>query len=283
MANVSLEEFKKKLMEINEISTLPQVMARIMKIVTDENSCAADLAKEITKDKSLTAKILKIVNSAYYGFYREIVKVSDAVVVLGFNEIKRLSLAMSVLDMFGKDKQAEHRLALWNHSLMCAAMSDILEKEWGLQHHGAFTAGILHDIGKAVLDQYFPPMFAAVQVLMHEHSIQAYEAEQRLFGFDHSDIGSWLSEKWNLPQNLIEAIKTHHQPEQARIEPELAKVVFVANRLANEFLKIKSAGLKPAEVAYEGDPDFLPEKKLELLLQLDNRITGSTAADLIMS
>ena len=276
-----VQQFKKKLMEINEISTLPQVMSRIMQIVTDENSCASDLAGEITKDKSLTAKILKIVNSAYYGFYREIVKVSDAVVVLGFNEIKRLSLAMSVLDMFGKDKRAQHRLVLWNHSLSCAAMSDILEKEWRLRSRGAFTAGLLHDIGKAVLDQYFPPMFAAVQVLVHEQSLRPFEAERRLFGFDHSDIGSWLSEKWNLPPNLIEAIRCHHRPESAQLEPELSRTVFVANRLANEYMRLKIAGLSILDVALEGDPDFTPEKKVELLQELDKRVSGSTAADLI--
>lgn len=278
---VSLDRFKKKLMEINEISTLPQVMARIMEIVTDETSCAADLASEITKDKSLTAKILKIVNSAYYGFYREIVKVSDAVVVLGFNEIKRLSLAMSVLDMFGKNKRTQHRLQLWNHSFACAAMSDILEREWGLRNSGAFTAGLLHDIGKAVLDQYFPPMFAAVQVLAHENSLQEYEAERRLFGFDHADIGSWLSEKWNLPQNLIEAIRCHHRPESARDEPELARVVYVANRLANEFLRAKTAGLLILDAANEGDPEFPPDKKVKLLRELDKRVGGSTASELI--
>ncbi len=279
--NVSVEQFKKKLMDINEISTLPQVMAKIMRIVTDENSCATDLAKEIAKDKSLTAKILKIVNSAYYGFYREIVKVSDAVVVLGFNEIKRLSLAMSVLDMFGRNKQAEHRLALWNHSLACAAMSDILEREMAVKTHGAFTAGILHDIGKAVLDQYFPPMFAAVQVLVHEQSMQPYEAERHLFGFDHADIGCWLSEKWNLPEELTEAIRRHHQPASIAEGAELARIICLANRLANEFMRIKGAGLSIHDVALEGDPDFSPQKKAQLLLELDSRVCGSTAADLI--
>ncbi|RJP19149.1 MAG: HDOD domain-containing protein [Candidatus Abyssobacteria bacterium SURF_5] len=279
--NLSINQFKKKLMEIHEISTLPQVMARIIEIVTDENSCATDLAAEITKDKSLTAKILKIVNSAYYGFYREIVKVSDAVVVLGFNEIKRLSLAMSVLDMFRKDKRTQHRISLWNHSLACAAMSDIIERERGLRNRGAFTAGLLHDIGKAVLDQYFPPMFAAVQVLVHEQSLQFYEAERQLFGFDHSDIGCWLTEKWNLPQNLIEAIRCHHRPETAQTEPELARIVYLANRLSNEFVRMKNSGLTVQNVALEGDPDFAPEKKVQLLLELEQRVAGSTAADLI--
>lgn len=279
--NVPIEQFKKKLMEIHEISTLPQVMAKIMRIITDDNSCAADLAKEIAKDKSLTIKILKIVNSAYYGFYREIVKVSDAVVVLGFNEIKRLSLAMSVLDMFGKDKRTQQRLSLWNHSLTCAAMSDILEKEWHLGNQGAFTAGLLHDIGKAIVDQHFPSMFAAIQLAMYEQGLQFHEAERRLFGFDHAEIASWVSEKWNLPENLVEAIRRHHHPESTETEPQLTKVVYVANRLANEFTRIKTSGSLIVEVAHEGDPEFSPEKKVELFLELNNRVGDSTAADLI--
>ncbi|UCD57729.1 MAG: HDOD domain-containing protein, partial [Candidatus Hydrogenedentota bacterium] len=202
-------------MEITEISTLPQVMVRIMEIITDEDSSATDLANEIAKDASLTAKILKMVNSAYYGFYREIVKVSDAVVVLGFSEIRRLSLAISVLDMFGGSR-AKHRLEFWNHSFACAAMSDILAKEWGMHDNGAFTAGLLHDIGKAVLDQYFASMFSAVQACMQERSLKAHEAEGQLLGFDHTDIGYWLSERWNLPMSLSEAIHCHHRPESAR-------------------------------------------------------------------
>ncbi len=280
--DVSVEQFKKKLAEVREISTLPQVMTRIMQIITDENSCAVDLANEIAKDKSLTAKVLKMVNSAYYGFYREIVRVSDAVVVLGFNEIRRLSLAISVLDIFGRSKRSEIRMKLWNHSLACAALSDILAKQWRVHDSGAFTAGLLHDIGKAVLDQYFSSMFAAVQASMQKDSLKTHEAERLLFNFDHADIGCWLCEQWNLPVSLSEAIRNHHRIESAEEEElPLAKVVRVANNLANEFAELKSAGLSVTDVYFESDGEFPPEKKVEMFLELEKRMKSSKAADIL--
>ena len=290
----SADNFKKKLNEIREISTLPQVMTRIMEVITCEHSSATDLATEIAKDASLTAKILKMVNSAYYGFYREIAKVSDAVVVLGFNEIRRLSLAISVLDAFGM-RNEDDRLAFWNHSFICAAMSDILAKKRHLQEQGAFTAGLLHDIGKSILDQYFSDMFVAVQEHMRENSLKAHESENALFGFDHADIGYWLSERWNLPVTLGEAIHYHHQPESATELPELAGVVHIADKLSIEFMLAKK---KPAiqtteetevideadkitEVDEVGEFDIGPEEKAELLSELEERIEDSTLKSIL--
>jgi putative nucleotidyltransferase with HDIG domain len=275
----SIENFKKRLAEIKEISTLPHVMTRIMEIITDEQSSAVDLAEEIANDTSLTAKILKMVNSAYYGFYREISEVSDAVVVLGFNEIRRLSLAISVLDMIG-GKSKEHRVAFWNHSFSCAAMSDILVKERRIAEQGAFTAGLLHDIGKAILDQYFNDMFNAVQDRMRQNSLSFYEAERELFGFDHADIGYWLAERWNLPVTLGEAIHYHHQPELATEMPELAQVVHLADKLSIEFINSKIGIVPEGDKAAEDDGDLEPEEKKRLLLQLEERISDSALLDM---
>jgi putative nucleotidyltransferase with HDIG domain len=277
----SVENFKKKLAEIKEISTLSHVMIKIMEIITDENSSAVDLAAEIAKDASLTAKILKMVNSAYYGFYREISKVSDAVVVLGFNEIRRLSLAISVLDRFG-GKAGVQRVAFWNHSFSCAAMSDILAGEWRLQDQSAFTAGLLHDIGKMILDQYFPDMFSAIQEREQERSLTASEAEISLYGFDHAVIGYWLSERWNLPINLGEAIRCHHRPEEATEMPELARLVHVADKLSIELVKAGSDEPREEGALDKGENDGMTsEKRMELLGRLEERVKDSTIMDFL--
>lgn len=276
----SVEKFKKNLTEIQEISTMPHVMTRIMEIITNENSSATDLADEVSKDTSLTAKILKIVNSAYYGFYREIDKVSDAVVVLGFNEIRRLSLAISVLDIF-RGRREGHRLMFWSHSFICAAMCDILAKEWRMQDHGAFTAGLLHDIGKPVLDQYFGEMFSAIQACMYERSIRAHEAEGLLYGFDHADIGYWLSERWNLPVGLSEAIHYHHRPDDAQLMPRLTQLVHLANELSNEYMKLKARGLSMNEIATNRNNDAMPDEKIALLLDLEKRIKDTTIMEIL--
>ena len=277
----AVKEFKKKLMEIREISTLPHVMMRIMEIITDDNSSATELAKEIANDASLTAKILKMVNSAYYGFYREIVKVSDAVVVLGFNEIRRLSLAISVLDMFRGPKE-DRRLKHWNHSFMCGAMSDILAKEWRIEDKGAFTAGLLHDIGKVVLDQYFSNMFFAIQARMSECGERFHEAERSLYEFDHADIGHWVSEKWNLPVSLSEAIRCHHRPEIAQVAPDLVKVVHAADTLCLEYVNLKTAKLSASDIDGEADVGVPTEQKADLLLKLEQRIRNSTGITAII-
>jgi len=279
----SVEDFKRRLAEIREISTLPQVMMRIMEIITDDRSSAIDLAEEIAKDTSLTAKILKMVNSAYYGFYREISKVSDAVVVLGFNEIRRLSLAISVLDRFGGGSD-ERRVAFWNHSFACAAMSDILAREQHLQDQGAFTAGLLHDIGKAILDQYFSEMFEAVRERKGQNGLGTHEIERELFGFDHADVGYWLSERWNLPVTLSEAIHYHHRPESATEMPELAQLVHLADKLANEFMgagasKDSQDDGSPEEPEEEED-GLDAERKAELLSLLKERVEDSTLIDI---
>ncbi len=279
----SVKDFKKKLLDIKEISTLPQIMSRIMQIITDEKSCASDLAEEIAKDKSLTAKILKIVNSAYYGFYREIVKIPDAVVVLGFNEIRRLSLAISVFDMFGGTERAEHRLRLWNHSLACAAMCDILAKEWGVQEKGAFTAGLLHDIGKTVLDQYFPSMFTAVQEYMEQRSVRAHEAERILFGFDHADIGFWLSDRWNLPATLSEAIRYHHRTQGGVDLSKITELVQAADELVNDYEKIRMTGQTlSAVLGNEESGNLAPDKKLSLLHELERRSRNPHSAHIFI-
>jgi putative nucleotidyltransferase with HDIG domain len=277
----SIDNFKKRLADIREISTLPHVMMRIMEIVTDENSSAVDLAAEIAQDTSLTAKILKMVNSAYYGFYREIAEVSDAVVVLGFNEIRRLSLAISVLDKFG-GKTEGHRVAFWNHSFACAAMSDILAKERRMEEQGAFTAGLLHDIGKSILDQYFNDMFVAVQERMLECSLPSHEVERDLYGFDHADVGYWLAERWNLPVTLGEAIRYHHRPESATEMPEMAQLVHLADILSNEFMELRAgATLEPGE-AVEGEDGLDPGEKNNLLMRLEERIGDSPLIDIFI-
>jgi len=154
-------------------------------------------------------------------------------------------------------------------------MSDILARDNAAGGTGAFTAGRLHDIGIAVLDQYFPAMFSKIQACMNERSLSDHEAEQFLYGFDHGDIGYWLSERWNLPINLSEAIRYHHNPALANGAPQLARLVHVADILTNEFMKTKAEELSSLET---GDVQevFPPDKKEEVFRELEKRIKDST-------
>ena len=230
----SPDNLRRQVEDIREVATLPHVMLRILEVVSNDNASAEDLSGEIAADASLTAKILKIVNSAYYGFYREIALLTDAVVVLGFEEIKRISLAMSVLGMFGdRTTRDQARMAFWEHSFHTAAMAELLERDLGRGGRGAFTAGLLHDIGRAVLDQSFPDLHQAIVANERDTVRTAAVVEQELLGTTHAEIGFWLAERWNLPQVLSEAIRYHHAPTQAVEGAMMAATVHVADVLVH--------------------------------------------------
>lgn len=229
----SAETLRRKVEAIPGVATLPHVMARILELVDDESSSATDLGAEIAADTSLTAKLLKIVNSAFYGFPRQIAQVSEAVVVLGYEEIKRISLATSVIGMFGDGSPHEDgRLRFWTHSLHTAALAELLEREGGRGGKGAFTAGVLHDLGRIVLDQFFPEINRAIEHQEAAENRTPVEIEQELLGVTHADIGYWLAERWNLPPVLAEAIQLHHRPKRAT-EGTLAAAVHVADVLVH--------------------------------------------------
>lgn len=228
------EKLRHQVADIREVGTLPHVMLRILDIVADERSSAADLADAIATDTSLTAKILKIVNSAFYGFYREIALVADAVVVLGFEEIKRISLAISVVGMLGgKSARDERRLRFWHHCFQTAALADLIERDLTRGSQGAFTAGLLHDIGRALLDQHFPDMFAAIAAEEAATHRTTAEVERALLGVDHGEIGFWLADGWNLPPQLAEAIRFHHAPDLATEGARLAATVHIADTMVH--------------------------------------------------
>lgn len=228
------EQLRRQVEDIREVATLPHVMLRILEVIGDPNASARSLSQEIAADASLTAKILKIVNSAYYGFYREIVLLNDAVVVLGFEEIKRICLAISVLGMLGGDSpQDEERLHFWRHCFDTAALAELIARELHRGSQGAFTAGLLHDIGRAVLDQKFPELYDAVRRCQTEAGCAAAQAEEALLGVTHAEVGFWLAERWNLPPLLAEAIRFHHQPGAATDGAPMAAVVHIADVLAH--------------------------------------------------
>jgi putative nucleotidyltransferase with HDIG domain len=239
---VSLKDLIDK---VSNLPTLPTVMTRIIRKAEDPATSVKDIVDIIEVDQALTMKILKIVNSAYYGFRQRIATIERAVVILGFNNVKNLALSASVFDTLGGEGRGEfNRAKFWGHSIGCGVTTKALAMK--LRYHPqsleeAFTAGLLHDIGKVVLDKYVHEEFSEVVRTAAWRDMLIAEAEREVLGADHADMGHWLAIKWGLPKSLKEVIAYHHNPEAAMEAKELTGLVHFADILVRR-RKIGSGG-----------------------------------------
>jgi putative nucleotidyltransferase with HDIG domain len=238
MAQGCVTDVRERVYALDELATLPSTLVRILSVVQDESTTALDLAAEVTADPALTLKILGTVNSSYYGFHRQIGSIPDAVVILGFDEVERLALAISVINLFGRDQESARALhMLWRHSLACSVVAGCLEARYRVELpaiRGAHIAGLLHDIGKAVIAQYFPEAVMPIVRLVQEEGVMVSEAEREVLdGYTHSDIGAWVAERWALPEDLVESIANHHTPEAVGPDRVLTHAAHLADCICN--------------------------------------------------
>ena len=228
------ERLKKITQSIIGLPTLPTVITQLIGIIDNPKTSARNVAQLISTDQALTAKILKLANSAFYGFPRKIATVDLAVVVLGFETVKSLGLSVSVLERFsgqGENTQFD-RQKFWEHSIGCGVAAKLLASKLRYRVTGeAFAAGILHDIGKLVLSQYFPADFQQILEVMHSQKVYIGTAEEQVMGVTHAEVGGWLAERWNLPGQLEEAISFHHTPGKLSRGSELTALIHLADFL----------------------------------------------------
>ena len=233
----SVNELKSRIEALDEIATLPHVMAQIMAVTESEESTAEDLAEVISTDQALSAKLLKTVNSPFYGIRREILSVQDCVVMLGFNSVKQVATAISVFDTLGKGKDDQYdQQGLWRHSLAAATIAnhfDLQHRPTNEEVRGAYLAGLLHDIGKAVLNQLAPDQMAAIMQDVVGGGTPYLEAEEKLLGVTHCHIGLWTATAWNFPPALTKSIYHHHSPQECPEPRILAQITHTADALAN--------------------------------------------------
>jgi HD-like signal output (HDOD) protein len=218
----------------NELATFSRSLTEILHITQSASGNAKQLAAVISKDPALATKILRTVNSCFYAIDRTIENVEDAVVVLGFAEVERLSLAISVINQFsGRRAYANLLQQLWRHSLVCAVAAETLLELYRIRTISpseVYMAALLHDIGKAVILQVFPEVLPAILEAMERSGATAYAAEHRLLGgATHCAIGAWASEQWNLSLATVEGIQLHHTPNETPGAATLPKLIYMAD------------------------------------------------------
>jgi len=205
----------KELDKIDSLPTLPVIASQLLKLMSDDTSSINKLANLISSDPAITSRILAIANSAFYGVRKQIDTIRLAMVVLGINEIRNIILSISIFKTF-KDRGSDasfDRNKFWQHTIATAHFARIIKSEMNIPTHGEeFTSGLIHDIGKIILDQYFHEPFLKALKLSGEKNISGYAAEKKYVGMTHMEVGTWLAKKWMLPPNLIDGIEYHHSP-----------------------------------------------------------------------
>jgi putative nucleotidyltransferase with HDIG domain len=229
---------------IEDLPTLPRTVFRITELVNDPKSSAKDLAIIITEDQVLTARLLKLVNSSFYGFPQPVETVTAAIVLVGFDAIRNLLLTSSVLDFFPsrRGKVRREQESLWDHSLGCAIGAKTIGAHLRLEKlEELFVAGLLHDIGKIVEMMFLPAEFGRIMERVKANGGLISDAEEEVLGVTHAEIGRQLAVRWKLPPKLVEVIARHHRPAEAGPFAPEATIVHLADILARS-LDLGSGG-----------------------------------------
>ena len=224
---------------ITKIHSIPQVAFKIIRMIRENRSNLEDIAREIKQDQVITAKLLRLCNSAFFNMKLKADSIDRALVLVGEKHLLQTVMSAAFEDFFtGNSKgYSQCKGGLFNHALGTALISEKLaQMTQCVQSDIAYTAGLLHDIGKVVLDQYmgkaYPFFYRRTQI----DNDNLFSAEKETFGITHDEVGAILSEQWSLPEILIDAIKNHHNPDNSVTDNVLTSVVYLADLLMSRFL-----------------------------------------------
>ena len=234
MGTLSPEFTKELLGAIDRMRAFPVSVQNILKL-TGEVACAPrDLVEVIDKDPIVTIKVLKVVNSAYYGLPRQITSIDHAVVLLGFNTIKNLALGIAALSILpSRTLDAFDSIKYQRHSLIVAGLCRNLGSRFpAIEPHDFFIAGLLHDFGKVVLAQVMPAQFQKSLEYAVWHEVSLHSALMEVTGINHAEVGAMLLEQWRFPAPMVQAIRTQYETDQQ--DSPLALCVFVANQISKK-------------------------------------------------
>jgi len=266
-------QLHKIIMTTRDLPAMPQVAGKVLELSSDPNTSAAQLQQVIADDQAMAARILKIANSAMYSCSRKIKTLTEAIVMLGFNSIRSLvvtSAARNLYQTSGTRSGLKERL-LWEHSIGCAfACRKIAQQRHPALAEEAFLAGLMHDIGKLVLNLQVPEKFDEIVQIVYNEGRCFHETERALLDFDHTHVGSLLVNKWKLSPVLEDVILEHHNEEVFTEDRPLLLYLDLANRICRK-----------AGVGFTDEPDLdLVDSPSNRILRLSPEAIEQTMTEL---
>lgn len=230
---IKLEQILKR---VQDIPPLPSSALRVLDMLKQPETSAKDLEYAIGQDPALTAGILRQANSAFYGYARRISSLQEAIVLLGFQVIQSLAMTAAIAPVLktpivGYEVEQD---GLWKHSILTGIAAKSMCKRLRIPYADtAFTAGLLHDIGKLIISIYLQQIGDYMLERVNLSQLSYAELEEKVIGFNHATVGGYTATGWNLPDDLVECIAYHHAPEDAPGNIPLVSVVHIADGLAN--------------------------------------------------
>lgn len=232
------DELQQAVERITNLPTPPMVFEQINRVINDPNTSAYDIAAIISEDPAMSMKVLRLSNSAFYGVTHEVTSIKQAVVLMGMETIKSMVLSTAIFGAFrGAASDPEFQLRFWRHSLAAGTCMRLLMRSvsgsWITQSELAFSAGLLHDIGKLVSYACLNDDFVAAKEFQVENKVTAVEAEEAVLGYNHTSVGALLAERWGLPDQLRHAIAYHHYPFSSGEDNSLPYLVNLADYISH--------------------------------------------------
>ncbi len=245
------KEIIKKLDRIDGLPTLTAIAIEVNKMLQNYNTSITKLSGTIVKDQAMVVKILKLVNSAFFGLRSKVSNIPNAVVLLGFNTVRNAVVTVSIMDAF-KTKEVSNGFAIadfWKHSVAVAVTSKYLAEKTRLHEpDDCFIGGLLHDMRKVILAQHFEDSFKNILKSIEEENLSFYAAEKSEISFGHASIGGHLAEKWQLPTGLLDAIRHHHTLSKSATDQDLLMIVHAADIIVNSYVADSQCPLELSEM-----------------------------------
>ncbi len=270
MSALTIDEIIEK---TTDLPSIPEAALSVVRMANDVHATASAIADRIAHDQSLTARVLRLSNSAYYGLPRQITNLQDAVVLLGMKTVRHLALVASTFPWLTQARKgyALGPHALWEHSIAVSIGSQLLAgRTRGVNTDEAFTGGLLHDIGKVVLSMWLEDKISGLVSRSIQEHLPFDQIERETLGFDHAEVGAYLAERWNLPDGLTHSIRYHHCPNNCSPTEPLVDVVHIADGLAMSL----GYGLGGDGLCYQICPEAIER------LGLDANFQDSVAAEM---